>query len=350
MSMVLAWCSALMVLKLERHQYHELSAEQLTQAKNYLDGKLTPEPSGWQWQTFSPEPGVKLRTGMVEAENAKGTIIFVPGFTATLEMAMRTIGKLNTAGYRVAAIEYRGQGRSWRPLENPEKGYVENYQQLANDVALFAKQSQLKGKPLFFFSISKGAHISLRAVADSTLDVSALALVVPMIKINTGGVAYDSVAFIAKAASLLGLGEMYAPTQAQWPPKPLVFGVGNGCNANPETAQLQSALFSFEKNLRTRGTTFRWLKETTASTQRLLSGEFNDALTLPIKMFTAGDDRIVNTSTTHQFCDSLSNCDARHFKQSRHCINREDLAVMDEIIAESIALFNRTLDTNKSQH
>ena len=54
-------------------------------------------------------------------------------------------------------LKYRGQGESYRPLTNPEKGYVESYARLGEELAEFAEQVRIADKPLFFYSISKGA-------------------------------------------------------------------------------------------------------------------------------------------------------------------------------------------------
>lgn len=136
---------------------------------------------------------------------------------------------------------------------------------------------------------------------------------------------------------------MYAPGRSQWPPLPLVFGKANGCNSNPDTAQVQSALFALDETLRTRGVTIKWLKETTDSTEKLLSKDFMKSVTQPVKIFTAGDDRIVRSDVAQQFCSSLENCHVKHFQEARHCINREDPENMNNIIRQSIALFEENI-------
>ena len=88
-------------------------------------------------------------------------------------MTMREIVKINAGGYRVASIEYRGQGESYRPLANPEKGFVESYAQLGADLAAFAEQVRIADKPLFFYSISQGAHITMRMAGEQNPDVAA---------------------------------------------------------------------------------------------------------------------------------------------------------------------------------
>lgn len=337
------WLITYLNVKFENHNYTPITAEQRTQATEYLNGKVTPIPTHWQWETFTPEVGVSLRTGSIDANNAKGTVIFVPGFTGTIEMSMSTIVKLNQAGFRVAAIEYRGQGKSYRPISNPEKGYVEDFGLLASDVAKYARHVQRENEPLFFFSISKGGHITLRMAAEQGVDVAAFALVVPMVKINTGTLDYDFVQKFSKTLNAIGLGNMYAPGQAQWPPLPLVFGKANGCNSNPETAQLQSAFFALDETLRTRGTTIKWLKETTESTELLLSDGYMKALTQPVKLFTAGDDLLVDSAIAKQFCGSLNNCEVMDFPKAKHCINRESKDRMNEIIRQSVAHYEKTI-------
>ncbi|MFT6724729.1 MAG: lysophospholipase [Arenicella sp.] len=337
------WLVTFLAVKFEKHQYTQITAEQRTQASNYLLGKVTLEPSNLNYQTFTPVPGVGLRTAIVDAENAKGTIVFVPGFTGTIEMAMETITQLNSAGFRVAAIEYRGQGKSYRPISNPEKGYVEDFGTLANDVAKFARHVKRNGEPLFFFSISKGAHITMRMAAEQGVDVRAFALVVPMIQIDTGELSYSFVSKLAHILNAIGLGNMYAPGNSQWPPQPLVFGEANGCNSNPESAQLQSAMFALNETLRTRGATIKWLKETTDSTEKLLSPGFMNALIQPVKIFTAGDDRLVRTDVATKFCTRLANCEVTHFEKARHCINRESQERMNKIIRQSVAHYEKAL-------
>lgn len=339
----LAWLATFIALKFEQHEYTKITDDQRSQAIAYLDGKITPAPDNWTFETFTPEPGVDLRTGTVDAENAKGTVVLVPGFTGTIEMSMGAITRLNQAGFRIAAIEYRGQGKSYRPISNPEKGYVEDFSLLASDVAKFARHVKREGEPLFFFSVSKGAHITMRMAAEHGIDASAYALVVPMIEVNTGKFNYSFVKALAHTMSAIGLGNMYAPGNDQWPPKPLEFGVENNCNSNPETAQIQSAMFALNETLRTRGATFKWLKETTDSTEKLKNPNFMSALTQPVKIFTAGDDRLVKSDVAAEFCSHLANCEVTHFEEARHCIHRENIERMDQIIKESVDHFEQSL-------
>ncbi len=340
---IAVWAYAYIKLEFEEHEYHQPSEAELSEAQRYLEGKLYPSPEGWRWGEFITSNKVMLRIGRVDAANAKGTIIFLPGFTGTMEMSMDVISGLHAAGFNVAGVEYRGQGGSYRPLSNPEKGYIESFELLANEVAQFAEANRDTDLPLFFYSISKGAHITMRMAAMDLVEVDAYALVVPMIKINPAPFDYDQVAGMAKILGALGLGDMYAPGQTQWPDRPLIFGEAEGCNANPKTAQIQNALFALNPDLRTRGTTVRWINQTVASTEKLLEKGFMSKLTEPVIVFTAGDDRLVSTEAIQQFCEQLSDCQESHFKEARHCINPESAERRDEILRQSIRHFESTI-------
>lgn len=337
------WIFALWNLHDEEHQYVTLTEEQQNQAAEYLVDKLSPAPAGWNWSSYTPEPGVNLRTGMIDARDAKGTVIVVPGFTATIEMTMREIAQINAAGYRVASIEYRGQGESWRPLPNPEKGYVESYQQLGAELAGFAKQVRIEDKPLFFYSISKGAHITMRMATDQDLDVNAYALIVPMIKINTGTFNYQATGLASALFSKLGLGAMYAPGQTNRFGNGFELGKPIPCNANPDTAQTQDALFAQRESLRASGATMKWLYETTSSTKHLLKSENIAHITQAVMMVTAGIDALVDTNVAQGFCRSLKQCDLIHIEQARHCITRENFDLYDGLIAQAIQHFEKNL-------
>ncbi len=341
-----AWLVALGNLNYSRHEYATVSASQLAEAKAYLGAQITPTPAEFVWQMFTTQAGVSLRTGLLEHPSPKGTVIVVPGFTGSIEMIMREITTLRAAGFRVAAVEYRGQGLSHRPLANhPEKGYVEDYGLLGSEMAQYANSVRRADLPLFFFSISKGAHITMRMAAEQDVPVDAYALIVPMIQINSGDLQYGTMRKVAGFMNSTGLGAAYTPGASAWPGDKLVFGEATGCNANPKSAQAQSALFAINEKLRTRGVTFKWLHESIKSTDKLMDANHIKSITQPVKIYTAGVDELVRTDKAEQFCQSLNNCQSKHFAEARHCITREDYDRYDGIIADAIAHFDSVLDT-----
>jgi len=340
-ALVLVWGITYYRVNNETHEYAAVSTAQREAAQTYLQGKLTAPHSDWQWVEFEAAPGVILRGGKLKHENAKGTVMVVPGFTGSIEMTLREINQIHAAGFSVAAVEYRGQGKSYRPLNNPEKGYVEDYKLLAKEVLSFARTHQEPNKPLFFYSISKGAHITMRMAAELEPDIAAYALMVPMIKINTGTLGYETVRTLATVLQTLGLGKMYAPGQGAYTPEE--YNVATPCNGNPDTAQSQGAMFALNPELRTRGSTVKWLYETFRSSDLLLDPKYSRNISAPVLLFTAGIDHLVDSDAAQQFCDGLPNCKLTHVEQARHCITRENFAVYDGLVDQAITHFNAQL-------
>jgi len=342
----IAWFVAFIKVNYIQHEYASVTQQQLEQAKQYLGDQITPTPTSFQWQTIEPEQGITLRAGVLDHPDPKATVIVIPGFTGSIEMVMREIVTIHAAGYRVASLEYRGQGLSYRPLaHHPEKGYVESYEKLASDLIYFSNQIKREGEQLFFYSISKGAHITMRMAAQKKVDVDAYALIVPMIQINPGDVPYKDLRQLAGIMNTIGLGASYVPGASPWPGPDggIVFGKATDCNANPATAQTQSAIFAINQKLRTRGVTYKWLQETMRSTDKLLNPEFVADITEPVKIYTAGIDTLVITDAAEQFCESLSNCSNQYFPKARHCITREDYDLYDGILADTIEYFDSQL-------
>lgn len=338
---ILLWLSIYLCLTFEQHKYLEITTEQQQEAEQFLAGKIPFTPENWQWQRFAASPGVELRGGFIPAKNAKATVIVVPGFTGTIEMLMNEIIQFHAAGFNVASVEYRGQGDSYRPLRNPEKGYVEDYSVLAKELLTFAESMREEGKPLLFYSISKGAHITMRMAAEQNPNITAYALTVPMIKLHTGEDSYDSIRRLTAVLNAIGMGKMYAPGSRGF--ELGKYGEATPCNANPERAHLQSALFALNKSLRTRGITIKWLHETFNSTDKLLTPSYTANIKQPVKLITAGVDLLVDTDAATQFCDSLANCQQIHIESARHCIAEEDMKLYKALIDQVIDFFNASI-------
>ena len=122
-----------------------------------------------------------------------------------------------------------------------------------------------------------------------------------------------------------------------------MFGKPSPCNASPDTAQIQNALFADRESLRTNGVTMSWLYETAASTEVLFDPAHISAIPQPVKMFTAGIDSFVDTGEAQRFCGALGQCELTHFAESRHCITRESYALYDRVIDDVLNYFDQQL-------
>ena len=315
-----------------------ITEEQRAQAQAYLDNALAPLPEGWTFETFEPETGISLRAGRIEASNAKGTVVIVPGYTASLELYARTIAALHEGGYTVAGLEQRGQGLSARVLDEPDKGHVESYDDLAGDLAKYV--ATLDG-PVMLYGNSMGGHIAVRMLGrDDAPNVAATFLLVPMMKINTAPFPYGVARGITTVHSWMGFDRERAVGQGAWDPANIAYGEPGRCNATPERAWTQDALYAVRPELRVRGTTNGWVRRTVSSSDEINDPAFLSKLDAPVLMVTAGVDHYVDNEASAQACEAMGNCRREHYEASLHCIVNETDAVRDDIFAKAIAFFD----------
>jgi alpha-beta hydrolase superfamily lysophospholipase len=336
----LAWASGALLHYSEQSASAEVSPEFQMNAREYLDANLVALPESWRFERFQREDGVELEAAFAPVENAIGTIIISPGYTAPLELMGAVVQDFQTEGYNIAALSTRGQGRSHRALENDEKAWMKTYQTPANDLAAFSKlvAERMPG-PQFIFGISQGAHIALRMGMSENTEVKAMSLSVPMVKIATDPWPYAVAMGIGQFFSGTGLGEMYAPGRGNWKPTQTKWGEPTECNSNPDTAWRRDALFALDPELRSHAPSTQWLAATARSTKFLMDGQNTANLRVPVLMSLAGNDTIVQTADAETLCGMLSSCKVKIYDASRHCIEAENADVRRSIIQDSVALF-----------
>ncbi|MFJ9337950.1 alpha/beta fold hydrolase [Streptomyces sp. NPDC101733] len=103
-------------------------------------------------------------------EPVRGTALLVPGFTGSKEDFVALLEPLSLAGYRVVAVDGRGQYESPGPREEAAYGLEE----LARDV--LAQAAALGGSPLHLVGHSLGGLVSRAAVLRDPVPFASLTL------------------------------------------------------------------------------------------------------------------------------------------------------------------------------
>lgn len=323
------------------HAYAPVPDDLRAEAESYLEASLPAMPDGWEWGTFEPEPGVGLRIGRIERPGAKGTVLVVPGYTAPLELYSEAVRAFVDAGYAVAGLEYRGQGLSYRDLPNPEMGHVASWERLGADLAAYVgKLRRTGGGRVFVYANSMGAHVALRAAGDAKPDVTAYALLAPMVRIETGGFPYAVARNITRFYAATGMDGEFAVGRGPFDPAAVHWDGETPCNTNPKTAWRRDALFLARPKLRVTGTTNGWVARTTASTDVLTAPGYAARIDKPVLMLTAGREAFVDTPAAAALCEAMGQCTRQHYPDASHCLVDESEAVRDDVFARTVQFFD----------
>lgn len=308
------------------------AADQVAAARAYLE-RLEPLPADFRLGRFEPSPGIVLETGKLRARGPRrGTVVFVPGYTAPLELYAQEMRALAEAGWDVAAIVMRGQGRSVRLTGRPDLGYVEDYANLSADLAAFVARQH---GPVVVIGLSQGGHVALRMAAEHGPDVAAYAVIVPMIRIQTGPLSDEAAAATLRFMVRNGAARRYLPGTVPWErrkPFAQLLGQGQICQPDPELAHLRRALMEVYPETRVEVPSPGWIDATFRSQAAL--DRLAPRIAAPVFMVTAGRDRVVQSDAAEAFCKGLADCRHVTLPDAPHCAVEGDAVRSGKVMGQ----------------
>jgi lysophospholipase len=214
-------------------------------------------------------------------------------------------------GFNIFLIDHRGQGISERILENPHKGYVENFQYYVNDLASFIDKivspyctfdNQIQ-KP-YMLGHSMGGAIAARYIQDYPDSIQAAVLSSPMLGLNGGGIpdviTKSLIKFTNKINQWFGEAPWYFMGQKDY--------VQNDFLDNPLMHselrfQQFGQLYQQTPAIQLGGVTVRWLDESISALETIFANI--DKISTPTLVIQAGDDKIVKNESQDDFCQQL---------------------------------------------
>ncbi|WOI53636.1 alpha/beta hydrolase [Parvularcula sp. LCG005] len=303
-------------------------------ATDYLDANLAPLPDDWTFETLDFADEGVIRFGSAGPVDAPVTILYIPGFTSTVELYADFYAHWRAQGYRVVAMDLPGQGGSVRRRDNPEKPYTGRFQQYGNAVDLvtdhIAAQSDSQ---IILVGESMGGHAVLRAAADHEMDIAGIVPLVPALEANPGMPRAAAKAY-AWFANHTRLGNRYAPGQRNWHVNWDSEEKSQWCGDREDRIHLRDAFYTLHTEYRVGGVTAKWFSGLERSGRDLTDGAALDDLSVPVRMILAGQDNVVFNDRSLRLCsDGLADCEVVTIEAASHCLGFEDDAVRLPVLA-----------------
>jgi lysophospholipase len=305
----------------------------------------TPEnlaPPGAIEEHIRAADGVRLRTARWAPSSPVGTVVLLGGRGEFIEKYFEVVGELLARGFAVAAMDWRGQGGSDRPLRHTHKGHVDDFSQFESDLdALVTKVLEREcPRPWIGLSHSMGAAVLLGAAGSGRCPFERLALTSPMIAVK--GVNHRGrVRVIVAALNGLGLGGAFAPGgggENQW----LASFAGNAFTSDEGRFARVANLVAACPDLRLGGPTIGWTHAAFRHMRRLDHSRFPRTPLPPILIVAAGADRVTDTPATLRLASRLGVDRTVVIEGAEHeiLIERDDLrakfwAAFDHFVAGS---------------
>lgn len=267
----------------------------------------------------------------------RGVCVLLHGQTEFIEKYSEVIGELNARGYMVATFDWRGQGGSQRPLEDPLKSYVKDFAQFDDDLQSFLEQivKPISDAPPIALAHSMGAHILLRTLHDKPSAFQAAALTAPMIAVSTRGYPAWLARIVTAIYNGTGQGGSFAWGMADRDPFKIDFN-NQLVTSDQKRFQATQDFLKTHPDLRLAGPTWGWLKAAYKSMARVNAPGFAEAIPMPVLVAGPGKDRICLTPATKAFTARMAKGEYLELADAEHEILMEN----DSIRARFWAAFD----------
>jgi lysophospholipase len=227
----------------------------------------------------------------------RGSVVLLTGRGEFIEKyATEVVGELLGRGYRVYALDWRGQGLSDRALADRGKGHIDNFSTYMADLQLFLDKvvAPAAPRPILALCHSMGAHIMMRVLAENgSGPIAAGVLCSPMTALKRE----------AMLRSVLMLMPEIPTIEERY-----LFGTGpfvvfaREFNANFVTHderryRFTDQWFEADPRLALGGPTLGWGRQAVRSMTAAVAPGYLERIELPLVLISAGQDPLIESGT-----------------------------------------------------
>jgi len=287
-----------------------MMSKPINPSRNYKQ-HLTDELSEfWQQGLFNSFKGVKCvdihYAVFTQKKSSSPALVIVPGRSESYLKYQELALDFYQQGYSVFIIDHRGQGLSTRLLRNPNKGYVENFQDYINDLQYFIEEivSKYSSTKPFLLAHSMGGAIAIRFMQDFPIAIKAAIISSPMLGFNSG-LLPKTIAKLLVGIKLV-FNQVFSKTPwyfwGQSDYSPTLFE-NNKLSHSAQRYQCFKDLYQQNNKIQLGGVTSHWLAQSITAQKEIFSKL--DRLKVPILLLQAGSDTIVCQQAQNDFCQKL---------------------------------------------
>ena len=265
-----------------------------------------PIPPGARVEIVRAADGVQLRTVRWVPQTAlRGTVAVLTGRAEFIEKYFEVIGQLLSRGFAVAAMDWRGQGGSARPLKNPRKGHIDDFSLFERD--LDALVDDVLGpscpQPWFGLCHSMGGAILLDIAHAGRCPFERLVMTAPMIALS-GMRRPRGAQLLAEILDAIGLGGAFAPGGGSKSITNMPFA-GNTLTSDPVRYARAADVTVASPDLALGWPTVGWVHAAFRLMRRFADPDYPRKTNIPVLVIAAGDDEIVDTRAIERFVSRL---------------------------------------------
>ncbi|MCJ7976225.1 alpha/beta fold hydrolase [Aeromonas veronii] len=257
---------------------------------------------------FKGKDGVTIRYAALRQAKVDRAILIVNGRVESYLKYQELAWDLWRQGYSLYLIDHRGQGMSGRMLNDPQKGYVDHFDDYVVDMKQFHDQIIMADQPakLFLLAHSMGGAISARYLERWPDDIKAAVLSSPMLGINLGGLPKWLAKGLASTIGTVGgwLGEPpYGPGQGAYQDHSFA---DNELTHSQPRYQAFRQIYEQHPQIKLGGATAHWIYQGITGADAAIADA--GAIKTPLLVLQAGNDSVVDNAAQDRFC-TIAKCE-----------------------------------------
>lgn len=286
--------------------------------------------SGW----IAPDGHPLRRIDWPRAGAERGSLLFLAGRGDHYEKYLETLDGWHREGWRITAIDWRGQAGSGRLGADAITGHVEDFAVWVNDLAAFWRHwsGEAAGSRVIV-GHSMGGHLALRAIEEGRIDAGAAVLVAPMLGFAGLPLPYG---FLRSFARLrCATGDPRRPAW-KWSEKPGQFPAGRIALLTHDEARYADEVHwrAARPELAMGPASWRWVEAALRSMAQTMRPAALAAVRVPVLILATTADRLVSARAIRRAARLLPDARLIEFgDEARHEILREVDPVRERALA-----------------
>ncbi|MCB1556685.1 MAG: alpha/beta hydrolase [Alphaproteobacteria bacterium] len=312
------------------------------------------KPAGWRWHSFKNPHGEILRFGTVAPDHGipDAIVIMLPGLSEFGEKYYELAHDMLKRNLSLWVLDWRGQGKSGRYLDNPHKRHSAGFNRDIEDLHYFlmeyvkhaAVHPNVGRIPLVMLGHSMGGNIGLRYLHRHPEMFACAAFSAPMIGIRAFGALprWFSLA-VSRMVSILA-GRRYVPGGEDWRPRMSPDSRSQDVlSGDPVRNAIHDSWSACDPALQVGNVTFGWVYEALISCAKLQNKKLLRHIRTPCLLSLAGQDRLVDPKKIRMVARAIPGARLIELPDSHH----EILMERDEIRDRFLAAFDEMLTAHE---
>ena len=268
--------------------------------------------------------GHRIYYEIYDVEKERGSVVMLHGFTEFIKKYNELIYYFTEAGFDVYIMEHYGHGYSQRSdavKGNLSKVAVDDFEVYVDDAFQFVtdvvNKKRDKNKPFVLWGHSMGGGIATRLLEKYPAHFDAAILSSPMLDIDTGSTPEWMARFVAGSAKAFGAGGNYIFGHDDFTPEEYFDDPGCSASSYPRykygfDLRLENEYFQ------TNGATWLWLDSAIAATKVATSEDEAKKVRIPVLMFQAEKDALVESQGQLEFASRAHNVNVVFCPEAHH--------------------------------